>query len=170
MVRLFDNVLVLCNSFEDGISKLKKVIQRCSERGVVLKFAKSWIGFQQVKFFGYKVTPGKYELDEDRKATIREAEMPKTRKSMQRFLGMAVFFNEFVPSFSDLTAKLYDMIAPGFVWDKKTWTEDYGVNSRMSRKRCVLHKRSIFRTTVWIGYYARMRQTMQWLIHSYSCE
>jgi len=90
-----------------------------------LKFAKSWIGFQQVKFFGYKVTPGKYELDEDRKATIKESEMPKTRKSMQRFLGMAVFFNEFIPKFSDVTAKLYDMIAPQFSWDKKTWTEDY---------------------------------------------
>jgi len=125
MVRLFDNVLVLCNSPEDGIDKLKKVIRRCIDRGVVLKFAKSWIGFQQVKFFGYKVTPGKYELDEDRKATIRGAEMPKTRKSMQRFLGMAVFFNEFIPNFSDVTAKLYDMIAPSFVWDRKTWTEDY---------------------------------------------
>jgi len=125
MVRLFDNVLVLCRSFDDGIAKLRKVIRRCKERGVVLKFAKSWIGFQQVTFFGYKVTPGQYELDEDRKATIRGAEMPKTRKSMQRFLGMAVFFNEFVPNFSDLTAKLYDMITPSFVWEKKTWTEDY---------------------------------------------
>ena len=127
MVRLFDNVLVLCESLTDGIEKLRKVIQRCRERGVVLKFAKSWIGFQQVKFFGYKVTPGKYELDEDRKATIKEAEMPKTRKSMQRFLGMAVFFNEFIPKFSDVTAKLYDMIAPDFSWDRKVWTEDYEV-------------------------------------------
>jgi hypothetical protein len=125
MVRLFDNVLVLCHDSNDGIAKLRKVIERCRERGVVLKFAKSWIGFQQVKFFGYKVTPGKYELDEDRKATIRDADMPKSRKSMQRFLGMAVFFNEFVPCFSDLTAKLYDMIAPGFVWDKGKWKEDY---------------------------------------------
>ena len=35
----------------------KKLLQRCDERGVVLKFAKkSWIGVQEVKFFGYKVT------------------------------------------------------------------------------------------------------------------
>jgi len=121
MVRLFDNVLVLCHDSNDGIAKLRKVIERCRERGVVLKFAKSWIGFQQVKFFGYKVTPGKYELDEDRKATIRDADMPKSRKSMQRFLGMAVFFNEFIPNFSDVTAQLYDMIAPTFNWDRNTW-------------------------------------------------
>jgi len=104
---------------------LRRVISHCRERGVVLKFVKSGFGFLQVYFFGYKVTPEKYELDEGRKATIREAEMPLTRKSMQRFLGMAVFLNEFVPSYSDVTAKLYEMIALNFDWDKKTWTEDY---------------------------------------------
>jgi len=81
------------------------------------------------------VTSGKYELDEDRKATIREAEMPKIRKSMQRFLGMAVFF-----SFSDLMAKLCDMIAPGFIWDKKTWTEDYdSVFKNVKKELCASH-------------------------------
>jgi len=37
MVRLFDNVLALCTSFEDGIAKLKQVIKCSFERGVVLK-------------------------------------------------------------------------------------------------------------------------------------
>jgi len=44
---------------------------------------------------------------------------------MQRFLGMAVFFNEFVPNFSEVTVKLYDMVTPSFDWDQKTWKEDY---------------------------------------------
>ena len=57
VITLFDNLLVLCDSLEDGIGKLEKLLQRCDERGVVLKFAKkSWIGVQEVKFFGYKVT------------------------------------------------------------------------------------------------------------------
>jgi len=70
MVHLFDNVLVLCKSFTDGLQKLRKLIQRCREWFVVLKIA---------KFLGYKVTSEKYELAEDRKTTIKEAEMPKTR-------------------------------------------------------------------------------------------
>ena len=101
------------------------IIQRCYERNVVLKFSKSWIGFQQVKFFGYKVTPGKYEMDEDRKQSVMEAPMPVNTKQMQRFLGVAVFFNEFIPHYSQVTAKLYDMIKPEFKWDRSTWTVDY---------------------------------------------
>eukprot|EP01035_Chromulina_nebulosa_P023434 gene23434-30373_t len=97
----------------------------CYERNVVLKFAKSWIGFQQVKFFGYKVIPGKYEMDEERKQSVLDAPMPTNSKAMQRFLGVAVFFNEFIPNYSNVTAKLYDMIKPTFDWSVTTWKEDY---------------------------------------------
>jgi len=110
---------------EDGIQKLEKIIHLCYKRNVVLKFAKSWIGFQQVKFFGYKVTPGRYEMDEERKSSVMEAPMPTNMKQMQRFLGVAVFFNEFIPDYSETTAKLYDMIKPDFKWDASTWKEDY---------------------------------------------
>ena len=125
VVALFDNILVLCNNIEDGIKKLQKVIHRCYERNVVLKFAKSWIGFDQVKIFGYKVTPGKYEMDTERKDSVMEAPMPTNMKQMQRFLGVAVFFNEFIPNYSQVTAKLYDMIKPDFSWSQSTWEWDY---------------------------------------------
>ena len=122
---LHDNMLVLCTDVQDGLAKLDKIIDRCIERRVVLKLAKSWIGFQEVKFFGYKVTPGKYELDEERKQGVLASPMPTSTKQMQRFLGVAVFFNEFIPNFAGETARLYDMIKTSFNWDKKTWTTDY---------------------------------------------
>ena len=122
---IFDNILVLCNDYEDGMLKLSKMIDRCYERSVVMKFSKSWIGFQQVKFFGYKVTPGKYELDEERKQAVEAAPFPNGPKAMQRFLGVAVFFNEFVPDFATVTSHLYDMIKPDFRWDPPSWTVDY---------------------------------------------
>ena len=97
---LHDNMLVLCKNMEDGLAKLDQIVDRCIARRVVLKLAKTWIGFQEVKFFGYKVTPGKYELDEDRKQGVLASPMPSSTKHMQRFLGVAVFFNEFIPNFA----------------------------------------------------------------------
>ena len=122
---IFDNILVLCNDYDDGMIKLEKIIDRCYERNVVMKFSKSWIGFQQVKFFGYKVTPGKYEMDEERKQAVAAAPFPNGPKAMQRFLGVAVFFNEFIPDFATVTGHLYDMIKPTFKWEPATWTIDY---------------------------------------------
>ena len=53
-IALFDNLLVLCNGMDDGPGKLEKIIDRCFERNVVLKFSKSWIGFEEVKFLGIR--------------------------------------------------------------------------------------------------------------------
>ena len=50
---------------------------------MVLKLAKSSIGFQEVNVFGYKVTPGKYELDEERKLGVLASPMPTSTKQMQ---------------------------------------------------------------------------------------
>ena len=66
------------------------MVERCYDRGVVLKFAKSWIGFTEVKFFGYKVvgktdeSEGHYGLDAERKQTVEEMKMPANTKQMQR--------------------------------------------------------------------------------------
>jgi hypothetical protein len=65
------------------------------------------------------------EMDVDRKQSVLDAPMPTTAKAMQKFLGVAVFFNEFIPSYSDVTGKLYEMINPKFSWDKTTWKYDY---------------------------------------------
>jgi hypothetical protein len=122
---LHDNMLVLCtDDVQDGLAKLDKIIDRCIERRVVLKIAKSWIGFQEVKCFGYKVTPGKYELDEERKQGVLASPMPTSTKQMQRFFRVAVFFNKFIPNFAGETARLYDIIKTSFNRDKVTTKPD----------------------------------------------
>ena len=124
-IALFDNLLILCNGMDDGLVKLQKIIDRCYERNVVLKFSKSWIGFEEVKFFGYRVVSGRYKLEEDRKQAVLDSPMPKNAKGMQRFLEVGLFFNEFIPDYASTASKLYDMIKPTFNWNTSTWTEDY---------------------------------------------
>ena len=68
---------------------------------------------------------GKYGLEEDRKQAVLDSPMPKNAKGMQRFLGVGVFFNEFIPDYATKASKLYDMIKPTFNWNTSTWLEDY---------------------------------------------
>jgi hypothetical protein len=44
---------------------------------------------------------------------------------MQRFLGAALFFSEFIPNYSESTRLLYDMTKSSFNWDPSTWAADY---------------------------------------------
>ena len=38
ILTLFDNLLILCHDYDDGMDKLRRVRDRCHERNVVLKF------------------------------------------------------------------------------------------------------------------------------------
>ena len=82
MITLFNNVLIMCHTEEDGLEKLQKVLERCKEKRVVLKFAKTWIGMKKVNFFGYEVEAGSYKMDDERKQSVMEAKMPTSVKSM----------------------------------------------------------------------------------------
>jgi hypothetical protein len=96
MVVIFDNFLVLCHDYTDARKKLELVLQRCHQRGLVLKFAKSWLGFRQVNFFGYEVSFGKYQLTKERIEEVCNMPMSTSQKMMQRFVGAAFFFKGFL--------------------------------------------------------------------------
>jgi len=124
-VVIFDNILLGATTPEDAVNKFKRFLERAKKHNVFLKMAKTWLGFENVKFFGYLVSRGKYEMDEGRKKAIMEFVMPTSAKSMQRFLGSALFFKSFVPNYSDVAASLHEMTHDKFVWDKRTWSKDY---------------------------------------------
>jgi len=124
-IAIFDNLLVLCHDYADAYHKLEKVLHRCKERNVVLKFSKSWLGFKQVEFFGYQCSHLKYCLTEKRKNSIMEMPFPTTQKGMMRFLGCALFFNKFMPNYAELTAQLHDMTRKNFIWNSSAWEVDY---------------------------------------------
>ena len=122
---IFDNFLILAHTYEDAAIKLERVIKRCAEFRIVLKMKKSWIGVQQVTFFGYEVSHGKWQLSASRKAAIMAMEFPRNKKTMQSFLGAALFFHYHVSGYSEWVARLYETTHEKFDWNPATWTYDY---------------------------------------------
>ena len=122
---IFDNFLILADDYEDAYQKLEKVLNRCTEYGIVLKLKKSWIGVDKVTFFGYEVQHNQWKLSDTRKQAINELPFPSNTKQMQSFLGAALFFHHHIPDYSQWTSKLYEMTHEGFVWDPNKWTTDY---------------------------------------------
>ena len=79
---IFDNLLVLANDYDDAYEKCAKIIAKCKERNLVLKFAKTWLGFDSCEFFGYKCSHKSYELTQKRKDSIMSIPMPNSIKSI----------------------------------------------------------------------------------------
>ena len=125
---IFDNILLLAHDFEDGYKKFDKFLDRCIMHDVVLKFSKSWLGFKEVKFFGYNVRYNSFDLTEDRKEALLKIPFPENGnrcKKIRMLLGMGVFFSPFVRNYSDCTKHITDMTSAKFNWDESTWKIDY---------------------------------------------
>jgi hypothetical protein len=124
-IMIFDNLLILGNDPQDLYEKIEKIIKRCSERNVKLKMAKSWLGFEEVNFFGYVCRHKSYQVSPDKKTALAEIPMPDTTKKARSLLGKGVFFSSFTPKYSDLVAHLPDMTKSTFDWDSDKWKHDY---------------------------------------------
>ena len=123
-IAVFDNLLVLAHDYEDAYKKLEIIIDRCNEYNVYLKFAKTWLGFDKVLFFGYECSHNFYTLSDQRKKTLMAFGPPKTPKLLMSFLGFALYFKSFVEHYATLAAPLYEMTKDSFSWDGKEWTEE----------------------------------------------
>ena len=125
IIVIFDNFLILASDYADATIKLKKVLVKCKENGLVLKIKKSWIGCNIVTFFGYEVHPGTWSLSTSRKQSITNMLFPTTQKQMQSFLGAANFFHTHIPNYAKWASELYECTTTSFNWDTTTWDKDY---------------------------------------------
>ncbi len=123
---LFDNILILADTYEDAYAKFEKFLDRCIERNIFLKFEKSFLGVHEVKFFGYICRHKTYHLSEERTKAIIDIPFPTNTKQVQSFLGTCLFYKSFIPDYSHHAAQMNDMTHKNFPWgDKTKWNVDY---------------------------------------------
>ena len=122
---IWDNILVLCNTVEEIVSKLNQVLDICEKHNIILKMAKTEIGYTEASFFGYTVSQDTVELSQDRKDGVKALKFFKNKKGAQSFLGSCNFFKDFVPNYAKYAAALQDMTKNTFNWDRTTWEVDY---------------------------------------------
>ena len=125
MICIFDNLLILATDYQDAYKKFDMFLDRCVQRNVKLKFAKTWIGYKEVKFFGFLCRYNSYEIMPERVDGINKIPFPTTGKTMLSFLGMTLFCSRFIEKYVEYASPLYDMTKRSFNWDESTWAVDY---------------------------------------------
>ncbi len=144
LVVVFDNMVIGCNSIDEGLVRFEQFLTRCTQRNIFLKFTKTWVGFKKIHFFGYDVTGDGWSIDNKRKAALDAIPFPEGNsrevlvRRMQTFLGFSQYFQHHAgPEFATVRAPLSDMTHKTFDWDQKTWKVDYKASFKRFKELCV---------------------------------
>ena len=128
LIVVFDNILICAHTQQQSIDRFRLFLDRCAHFNVMLSFEKTWIGFDEVKFFGYVCRQHKFRMDPDRFkpiAAIPFPSPPEQLSKMRSFLGMTRMYAPFLDGYGKATALLDAMTSTVFSWDESTWTADY---------------------------------------------
>ena len=91
------------------MQQVAAVLQSLRRAGLTANPKKCVIGRREIHYLGFHLGGGKVRPQVGKTAAVAAAPRPRTKKEVRRFLGLAGYYRQFVPNFSDLASPLTDL-------------------------------------------------------------
>ena len=115
-----DNVIVRTEMEEGHNELVAEVIRRLEENNLYVKPEKYKLKVREVGFLGVVIEPDGIKMEEEKVKEVLEWPIPKYVKEVQKFLGLANYYHQFIEGFASVVRPLHDMVKKNKKWD---WTE-----------------------------------------------
>jgi len=115
-----DDIIVWSPDFKTHQQDLAAVFSRLIDTGFQLKLSKCSFFMNQVEYLGFIISEGRISVCKKKVEAIMNTEPPDDLRSLQRFLGMLVWYRRFIPNFAKVAAPLYELTTK-FGTIKENW-------------------------------------------------
>jgi hypothetical protein len=116
-----DNIVVYSKSYKEHIEHLDKVFEAIEKAGVTLSPTKCHMFYSSILLLGHKVSRLGLSTHQEKVQAILDIKHPRKVSQLQAFLGMAIYFSNFIPYYANICASLFQLLRKGSKW---TWGED----------------------------------------------
>ena len=118
-----DDILVITKtSWEDHLAHLEQVFARLQSAGLKVNESKSSFAQTSLKYLGYLISRDGIQPMPDKVEAIRNMAPPKTRRQLQKFIGMVNFYTDMWRGHSNALAPLTALTSNTAKWQ---WTEQH---------------------------------------------
>lgn len=116
----FDDIIVMGKNFEHYFDLLEKVSKRLRDNNLTISREKMNLMLGQIKILGHIVSEKGIEVDKNRTDSIRKWPIPKSRKELQRFIGLCNWYRRHIKNFSTIAAPMTELLkGKKFIWNEK---------------------------------------------------
>jgi hypothetical protein len=118
VVVFIDDILVYSRSEEEHTQHLRVVLEKLRSRQLYAKFSKCEFWRQKVSFLGHVLTAEGVAVDLEKVEAISSWKQPTSVSEIRSFLGLAGYYQRFIPEFSKLTRPMTKLLKKDkkFVW------------------------------------------------------
>ncbi|CAM5160097.1 unnamed protein product [Natator depressus] len=108
-VTYLNDVAIFSDSWVEHLEYLQKVFEHIREAGLTVKAKKCQIGLNRVTYLGHQVGQGTINPPQAKVNAIQKWPVPKSKKQVQSFLGLAGYYRRFVQHYSQIATPLTDL-------------------------------------------------------------
>nr|GEY58202.1 reverse transcriptase domain-containing protein [Tanacetum cinerariifolium] len=105
-----DDFSVFGNSFENCLSLLDKMLQRCEDTNLCLNWEKSHFMVKEGIVLDHKISKNEIEVDRAKVDVIAKLPHPSTIKGVRSFLGHAGFYRRFIQVFFKISRPMTHLL------------------------------------------------------------
>jgi hypothetical protein len=146
-----DDVIIGSEEWSGHLASLREVFTRLRQHHLTAKPDKCQLGYQQLEFLGHVVGKGVIQTETKKISKIADVSRPVNKKELRSFLGLAGYYQRFVPRFASIAAPLTDALKNGrpaeIVWTPTMDTAFTELKHRVSSAP-VLHLADVSRPFV----------------------
>jgi len=115
-----DDIIVGTETEEEHDKIVAEIIKRLEENDLYVKPEKYKWKVREVGFLGVVIGPDRIKMEEEKVKGILDWPTPKCVKDVQKFLGLANYYRQFIEGFAFIARLLHDIVKKDQKWD---WTE-----------------------------------------------
>ena len=126
-------------SISEHQEHVRQVLGRLRSAGITLNDEKIVLGASEIKYLGHYLSSRGIRGIPDRVEAIKQYPCPRNLRGVRRFLGKVIFFERFIPEFSQRATPQSRLKGKGihFVWERSN-----KLRSRASKQPCVTPRAS----------------------------
>ena len=118
-IAYLDDILLTSQNAEEHKQHVFEVFKRIQEYGFKVKETKCDFLLEKIKYLGHIIDKNGRRPDPERSAAIKNMPEPTNVTSLQSSLGLANYYQSFIPKMYELRAPLNDLLNKDKTWD---WT------------------------------------------------